>query len=84
MTLCPAFPLCRLNAALLMTVAGAATAQTPPTATLQEVVISVSRQEQQSFDAPASVQAVGQGVIESAGPRINLSESMKRVPGITV
>jgi iron complex outermembrane receptor protein len=67
-----------------MTVAGAATAQTSPTATLQEVVISVSRQEQQSFDAPASIQAVGQREIESAGPRINLSESMKRVPGITV
>ena len=51
---------------------------------LQEVVISASGQEQKSFDAPAAIQAVGQDVIESAGPRVNLSESLNRVPGITV
>lgn len=51
---------------------------------LQEVVISASRQAQQSFDAPASIQAVGQDVIENAGPRVNLSESLNRVPGIAV
>jgi iron complex outermembrane recepter protein len=52
--------------------------------TLPEVVVSASRQEQKSFDAPASVQAVGQEAIEAAGPRVNLSEVMNRVPGITV
>src|SRR5690606_29361151 len=66
------FPLRRLNAALLAALAGAASAQTAPTATLQEVVISANRQEQQSFDAPASIHAVGQDVIETAGPRVNL------------
>ncbi|MFP5324008.1 TonB-dependent receptor family protein [Hydrogenophaga sp.] len=75
----PTFTLRRLNAALLMALAGTAGAQT-----LQEVVVSASRQEQQSFDAPASVQAVGQAAIEAAGPRVNLSEVMNRVPGITV
>ena len=79
MTLRPRFALRRLNAALLMTLAGTAAAQT-----LQEVVVTANRQEQQSFDAPASIQAVGQEVIESAGPRVNLSESLNRVPGITV
>jgi iron complex outermembrane recepter protein len=73
-----------LNAALLSALATAASAQTAPTATLQEVVVSANRQEQQSFDAPASIQAVGQDVIEASGPRVNLSESMNRVPGITV
>ncbi|HQS64839.1 MULTISPECIES: TonB-dependent receptor plug domain-containing protein [unclassified Acidovorax] len=73
------FALRRLNAALLMALAGSAGAQT-----LQEVVVSASRQEQKSFDAPASVQAVGQEAIEAAGPRVNLSEVMNRVPGITV
>ncbi|WP_374407490.1 TonB-dependent receptor family protein [Hydrogenophaga sp.] len=73
------FVLKRLNAALLLALAGAAHAQT-----LQEVVVSASRQEQKSFDAPASIQAVGQDVIEAAGPRVNLSESLNRVPGITV
>lgn len=73
------FVLKRLNAALLLALAGAAHAQT-----LQEVVVSASRQEQKSFDAPASIQAVGQDVIDAAGPRVNLSESLNRVPGITV
>ena len=73
------FALKRLNAALLLALAGTAHAQT-----LQEVVVTASRQEQQSFDAPASIQAVGQDVIEAAGPRVNLSESLNRVPGITV
>jgi iron complex outermembrane receptor protein len=73
------FALKRLNAALLLALAGPASAQT-----LQEVVVSASRQEQQSFDAPASIQAVGQEAIEAAGPRVNLSESLNRVPGITV
>ncbi|MFT3777930.1 MAG: TonB-dependent receptor [Ottowia sp.] len=58
---------------------GAAQAQT-----LDEVVISASRQEQRSFDVPAAIQAVDQDVIDRAGPRINLSESLNRVPGITV
>ncbi|MGM9427737.1 TonB-dependent receptor family protein [Hydrogenophaga sp. MI9] len=79
MTHRPTFALRRLNAALLMALAGTAGAQT-----LQEVVVSASRQEQKSFDAPASVQAVGQEAIEAAGPRVNLSEVMNRVPGITV
>ena len=58
--------------------AGAAQAQT-----LTEVVVSASRFEQQSFDAPASIQAVGRDTIASSGPQVNLSESMNRVPGIS-
>jgi iron complex outermembrane receptor protein len=80
MTPRPNLTLRRLNAALFLTLAGSAGAQT----TLQEVVVTANRQEQKSFDAPAAIQAVGQDVIEAAGPRINLSEVMNRVPGITV
>lgn len=79
MPLSRSFTLKRLNAALWLALAATAHAQT-----LQEVVVSANRQEQQSFDAPASIQAVGQDVIEAAGPRVNLSESLNRVPGITV
>lgn len=53
-------------------------------AALQDVVVSASRQAQRSFDAPASVQSVNRAAIEAAGPRVNLSEVMTRVPGITV
>ena len=66
-------------AALCVAALGGAQAQT-----LDEVVISASRQEQRSFDVPAAIQAVDQDVIDRAGPRINLSESLNRVPGITV
>ncbi len=73
------FPLRPLQAALCLLLAAPAGAQSLP-----EVVVSANRQEQQSFDAPASIQAVGQDVIEAAGPRVNLSESLNRVPGISV
>lgn len=91
------FALRRLNAALLLALSGYAQAQAPTPATdaaagappdasdsLPEVVISANRQEQRSFDAPASIQAVGRAVLQAAGPQVNLSEAMNRVPGITV
>ena len=51
---------------------------------LQEVVVSASRSEQKSFDAPASVQSVARDTIQSSGPQVNLSESLTRVPGLTI
>ncbi|WP_164675511.1 TonB-dependent receptor family protein [Ottowia oryzae] len=68
----------------------AQTAPTPtptpaePNTSLDEVVISAGRQAQKSFDVPAAVQSVDQATIDQAGPRVNLSESLNRVPGITV
>lgn len=57
----------------------------PATAqTLQEVVVSASRSEQRSFDAPAAVQSVSRETIQSAGPQVSLSESLNRVPGLTI
>lgn len=52
--------------------------------TLEEVVISVSRSEQRSFDAPAAIQSVDRDTIQDAGPQVNLSESLTRVPGLTI
>jgi iron complex outermembrane receptor protein len=52
--------------------------------TLDEVVISASRAEQRSFDAPAAIQSIDRNTILSAGPQINLSESLNRVPGLTI
>lgn len=52
--------------------------------TLDEVVVSVSGQEQSSFDAPASIQAVNQELIQNSGPQVNLSESLNRIPGLVV
>ena len=52
--------------------------------TLSEVVVSASRAAQRSFDAPAAVQSIDRETIEAAGPLVNLSESLNRVPGLTI
>ena len=62
-------------------------AQTPTASgstQLDPVVISVERARQTTFDAPAAISAVTRDTIESAGPQVNLSEALSRVPGITV
>ena len=52
--------------------------------TLTPVVVSASRAEQRSFDAPAAVVAIDAETIQNAGPQVNLSESLNRVPGLTI
>ncbi len=52
--------------------------------TLEEVVVSATRSAVRTFDAPAAIQAVGTEVIRDAGPQINLSESLSRIPGVSV
>lgn len=52
--------------------------------TLESVVVSASRTGQRSFDAPAAIQSVDRDTIENAGPQVNLSESLNRVPGLTI
>ncbi len=51
---------------------------------LDDVVVSSSRSEQRSFDAPGSIQSVGREVIQSSGPQVNLSEALASVPGVTI
>lgn len=52
------------------------------TGTLDAVVVSASRAEQQAFDAPAAVQALGAGEVAAAGPGVHLSEPLARLPGV--
>jgi iron complex outermembrane receptor protein len=68
----------------LLTYLGVLSAYPVAAQTLDEVVVSASRSEQKSFDAPASVQRVGRDTIQSSGPQVNLSESLNRVPGLTI
>jgi iron complex outermembrane receptor protein len=63
----------------------AATAQPEPQVvpSLDPVVISVTRGvEQRAFDTPASVDVVDAAAIRNAGPQVNLSEALARVPGV--
>ena len=69
----------------LFSAAGAwASLATAQTQALDPVVVTGSRSEQRSFDAPAAIQSVGREVIDNAGPQVNLSESLNRVPGLTI
>jgi iron complex outermembrane receptor protein len=52
--------------------------------TLQSVVVTATRAEQRSFDEPAAIQAVDREVIQNSGPQVNLSESLNRMPGLTI
>jgi len=78
-----------LISALTTTAALAQSAQPPAAGTpaidaLPEVVVSANRQEQRAFDAPASIQSIDAETIRSAGPQVNLSEALSRVPGVVV
>jgi len=68
----------------LLVLIAAAFATPAQAQTLEEVVISASRAEARSFDAPASIQSVNRETIQNGGPQVNLSESLIRVPGLTI
>ncbi len=53
-------------------------------ALLPEVTVSATRVERDSFDVPAAIDRVPQSAILESQPGINLSESLGRVPGISV
>lgn len=59
-------------------------ASAPAINALSEVVVSANRSEQRSFDVPAAIQSVDAETIRAAGPQVNLSEALSRVPGVTV
>src|SRR4030095_1599903 len=61
---------------------GAANAQEVPV-TLDTVVVTANRTQEKAFDVPAAIGAVDGDTIRSAGPQVNLSESLSRIPGIT-
>lgn len=52
--------------------------------TLEGVVVTATRAEQRSFDASAAIESVDRETIQNAGPQVNLSESLNRVPGLTI
>ncbi|MCU0773842.1 MAG: TonB-dependent receptor [Ideonella sp.] len=70
-------------AALCSATLAPATATAQP-AVLDTVVVSPERTGQTTFDAPAAIGAVTRTAIEEGGLQVNLSESLARLPGITV
>lgn len=53
-----------------------------PSGGLPDVVVSASRGESAAFDSPGSLGSLEASRLERAGPRINLSESLARLPGV--
>lgn len=51
---------------------------------LPEVMVTATRTAQPAFDIGASVDAVTAQTLRSAGPLVNLSEALTRVPGLSV
>ncbi|MBS0336880.1 MAG: TonB-dependent receptor [Proteobacteria bacterium] len=48
------------------------------------VVVSATRSERKTFDVPVSVDAVGAEGLREGQPKVNLSESLGRVPGLVI
>ena len=71
---------CALAMALWV-LGGNAQAQPAPNH-LESVVISGSGSERRAFETPYAVSVVEAAELRSAGPMVNLSESLSRVPGI--
>ncbi|MCS0585463.1 TonB-dependent receptor [Massilia pinisoli] len=78
----------RLNAVAALFVAtplaAAAAAPDAPEAQLNVVVVSATRAEHTSFDLPAAIDVVDADRIGAAQPRVNASEALAAVPGLTV
>lgn len=80
-------------AALLVTTAlgGIASAKAPPvvlpspaSVAIRRIVVSATRTRQSSFNVPVSIYTVTGRQVSEANEQENLSESLKRVPGIDV
>ena len=68
-------------AATLATATLSSHGQPVPTQT-EQVVVSGSGVQRRAFETPYAISVVDQSELRSAGPMVNLSESLSRVPGI--
>ena len=57
---------------------------TAPLGDAQTVVVTGSLREQRVLDAPYAIGVVDAQALRNAGPMVNLSEALQRVPGLTV
>jgi iron complex outermembrane receptor protein len=54
-----------------------------PPVVLETVVVTATRAQARAFDVPAAIGSVDAATISTAGPMVNLSEALARIPGIT-
>ncbi|HEX7156304.1 MAG TPA: TonB-dependent receptor [Burkholderiaceae bacterium] len=68
----------------LSTCAQQTTAAAEPAAAVPMVVVTATRTERDPLDVPASVDVVGGDQVRDAQLRVNLSESLVRIPGLVL
>lgn len=76
----PRFPVVCVLFAAALAPAQAAERQRPRT--LDTVVVTATRGEDDALDVPAAIDRIDADAIRRAQPRIDLSESLQRVPGV--
>jgi iron complex outermembrane receptor protein len=81
---CIAAALCACIGSSAQAQAPASPASTPASETGQTVTVIGSGLEQRLFDTPYAVSSISADTLRSAGPQINLSEALARVPGLVV
>ena len=69
---------------LVPVAAGAQEAKAPETQSLAPVVVTATRTVREALDVPASADVIDAATIRDAQARVNLSESLAKVPGIVV
>ena len=74
----------RFPLAALALAAGASAQAQSTNAAVERVVITGSPTEQRLFDTPYAIGTIDASDLRSAGPMVNLSEALVRVPGIVV
>lgn len=62
--------------------ADAASAPRAGAAALDPVIVTGTRAPRRAFDAPQAITTIDADTLRNAGPQINLSEALSRVPGI--
>jgi len=72
-----------ITASITLTLAGSAPAALAAEA-VHTVVVTATRTEQESFHTPAAIDAIGGDTVRAHNLRVNLSESLGRVPGVVV
>jgi iron complex outermembrane receptor protein len=70
-----------LMAALLLAFANQSTPAAEP---VESVVVTATRTQQSSFETPAAIDTLDGSVLREHNLRVNLSESLGRIPGIVV
>jgi iron complex outermembrane receptor protein len=78
----PTFGRKRAHALLLVVVIGPSPALAQSTTTLETTVVTATRSERAALDVPASVDVLERDEVRDAQWRVNLSETLARVPGV--